>query len=142
MANFGIKSTKDGLDVSSSTVTDFTVNSPYNSLKIFLEDFGTASVSTGVVWTDNIVHNLGYKPVVFFYFKHPDNSMWHKAPSYGDINTGADWALAGNVKNTDINTTQLRLYDDSVFDPMPSSPTNVDYKYIIFVDPRKDIWYE
>lgn len=141
MANFGIKSTRATKSITSSNVLDFTSDSAYNTLKVFQEGYGVASVTTTVLWTLNVEHNLGYKPIVLFYFEHPDNNMWHKAPSYGDSNTGADWGMYGNYKNTDVNTVQLRLYDDPA-DPMPSSPTDVKYKYIIFVDPRKDAWYE
>lgn len=137
-----VLATRRGKDVFSTDIRDFTFRSDKNMIKYGLSGHGTASVSTGVVWTLDVVHNQGYKPSVLFYFKHPGHDRWYLAPGKGDINSDAPWALNGSFKNTDVNTTQLRLYDDDLFDPMPASPTNVEYKYFILVEPRQGVWYE
>lgn len=141
MADYGLKSTRSGKDITSTTVRDYTLHSQYNTLKIATEGYGTASVTTGVNWTLDVAHNLGYKPMIFFYYKHPNNNRWHLATSYADINTGATWALYGNVVHKNDNEVTLKLYD-GLIDTMPSSPTNVNYKYIILIEPRLDTWYE
>lgn len=137
-----VYSTRTGKDVLISAIKDYTFRSDINMIKYGISGHGTASVSTGVVWTLDITHNQGYKPSVLFYFKHPGNNRWYLAPGKGDINSDATWSLNGSFQNTNENTTQLRLYDDDIFDPMPSSPTDIEYKYFILVEPRQGVWYE
>lgn len=146
MSKYGIKASFDNNNVSSALPNNLNLSSLYNTLKIFDSGYGTASVPTlgvlgGPRWEQDITHNLGYKPIILFYYKHPETSQWHKAVSVADANTGTTWDLYGYYSNTDVNTTQLVLYD-GLLSPMPSSPTNVDYKYYILIEPRQDAWYE
>lgn len=138
--DYGIKVAKEGKDITSTDPRDYRFHSGINILKIFKEGFGTKSVAHGVVGTVDVTHNLGYKPMVFSYFKHPSNGHWYSAPcrtyEYGG---SATWDLMSVMKHTSNNQIQIRLYDG---DPaMPLSPTNVNYKYYILADPRENDWY-
>jgi hypothetical protein len=141
MSNFGIKVTRPGKGVSSTTIRDFTIHSDYNILKIAEEGSGTASLNVG--WSANINHNLGYKPQVFFYFEHPSITRWIKAPGGADENTtggSAVYRITGWYENTTVNRTVLSLeYDPTAG---PAGPVSVKYKYYILIEPRKDAWYE
>lgn len=146
MVKYGIKSARKNENVRLSDIVSNTINSLKNTLKIAMSGYGTASVpSLGMVggprWELEVDHNLGYKPIVLFYYKHPSNSRWHKAISYTNVNSGASWALYASYSHVDTNTVKFVLYD-GVLDPMPLDPTDVEYKYYIMIDPRKDAWYE
>jgi len=146
MSRFGIRSSRRDVDARKGEILLQTITSLKNTLKVATSGYGTASVptdygTTGIKWELDITHGLGYKPIILFYYKHPTNDRWHRAISYSDINSGASWALYAGYSNTDVNTVKLFMYD-GLLDPMPSTPTNVDYKYYIMVDPRKDAWYE
>jgi len=140
--DYGIKVAKVGKNINSSDINDYTFHSSINMLKIYKEGFGTKSVSTGVVATIDVTHNLGYKPMVFSYFKHPSDGHWYSAPcrTYDYETIPPTWDLMSVMKHLDNNKIQIRLYDG---DPaMPTSPTNVDYKYYILADPRENAWYQ
>ena len=127
---------RDGYGINDD-VQYHTLDSRYNQLKIKEEAYGTASVVTQVDWQLDIVHNLGYKPFVLFYFQHPNDSRWYLAPAKVD----SSWTLNGVYKHIDNDTVRIKLYDNLTgLGEMPSSPTNVNYKYFIFIDPRKDAW--
>lgn len=139
--DYGIKVAKNGKSITSTNIRDYTLHSSINMLKIFKEGFGTKSVTTGVVATTDVTHNLGYKPMVFSYFKHPSDGHWYCAPcrTYDFEHTPPNWDLMSVMKHVDSNKIQIRLYDG---DPaMPTSPTNIDYKYYILADPRENDWY-
>ena len=141
----GLKASKDNKDISSSIIDDFPLHSSFNTLKVFMQGIGTASVTTNVKKEINIDHNLGYKPLVLFYFKHPDNDRWYLAPVKADTwlpTHTSGWTMLGVYNHQSVNRVQLKLYDGYPFSAMPSSPTDVDYKYFILVDPRADAWYE
>ena len=117
-----------------------TLDTRFNTLKVKTEYAGTASVITQVDYVINVSHNLGYKPFVLFYFKHPDTDKWYLAPAKVDSGSGG-WVLNGVYQHTDTNTVKFKLYDNLTgLGEMPSSPTDVEYKYYIFIDPRKDAW--
>ena len=140
--DYGIKVTAEGKHITSTNPRDYRFHSGINMLKIFKEAYGTKSVTTGVVETVDVTHNLGYKPMVFSYFKHPSDGHWYSAPcrTYDYETIPPTWDLMSVMKHLNTNQIQLRFYDG---DPaMPSSPTNVNYKYYILADPRANAWYQ
>lgn len=66
MADYGIKFTKEGKDVTSTDPRDYNLWSKYAILKDESEGGGTFESSSGDS-TLTINHNLGYNPLVFFY---------------------------------------------------------------------------
>lgn len=140
--NYGMKSTLPGADVNSMDIRDYSFHSGVNMLKIYSETLRQTIVPTGgSPATRDIVHNLGYKPSMLGYFKHPSNDRWHKTTGLADINTGASWGLYGNLLHVDSNIAQMRLYD-SISAPMPSSPTTITNKVYILADPRENAWFD
>lgn len=138
--NYRLRVSRTGANALTDSIRLMTVDSTVNMLKIHMEGYATQAVTTGVVANINIDHNLGYKPIVYFFFKHPQNNKWHFAPARADFNTGTTWDLYGAWNHQSVNRVQLQLYDSFTF-PMPSSPTNINYKYYILVDPQKDAWF-
>lgn len=143
-----IKIVRPDKNIASQDPRDFILRTDTNMLKILKEDYAESSVVTGNIFTRNIAHGLGYKPMVFGYFEHPENHTWHMTPSIVDIpNTNGylgsekaiTWGLAGNLIHVDDDNVQMRLYDS--IDAMPTSPTVVKNKAYIMADPRSNAWY-
>jgi len=143
MSNFGIKASMPGNNVNVSSGNDISVSSTYNTFKIFYEEYGTKSLDVSVDWTYE--HNLGYKPIVFFFVKHPESGRWHKAPckigASTEVDNSVTWEMYGMYENTDTNTVTFSIYE-SIALPYPTPPIDVEYKYYILVDPREGMWYE
>lgn len=139
MAEYGIWVSRQGHDVFVDNPRLMTLDSTKNMVKIHMTGYGTASVSTGVTTTVDIAHNLGYKPQVYFYFQHPGNSRWHSAPARADSTTGAAFGVIGGWDHQSTSTARLYLYEDGS-EPFPSNPQNVNYRYIILVDPWLNPW--
>lgn len=145
MAEPILKVVKTGKSIDSTDPRDFSLHSEINTLKIYKSGYGTLSLATGVTSTVNITHNLGYKPIIFGFFKHPGSSCWFGMPcrtynTFGIVSPRTTWDLIGSIKNADVNTVQLNFYDG--YPAMPSSPVTVEYKYYILADPRENAWYE
>ena len=64
---FGIKVSKPGFDVNTSTIEDTLIDTTYPLLKIKTSGSGSLSVSDGGTDSDTIAHNLGYIPHVWVY---------------------------------------------------------------------------
>ena len=142
MADWGIKATKAGSSAQETTEPrDFAVHSAYNTLKIAMEGYDTATVEKGVPKEIDVDHNLGYKPVVLFYFAHPEDGKWHQVPARADINQGYAYSMGGGWLHKDTNTITLKLNDGDTM-PEPPGEVTVEYKYYIFIDPATDSWYE
>jgi hypothetical protein len=142
MGDYGMKVAKTGKSITSTNPRDYRFHSGINMLKIFKEAFGSKSVSTGVVGTIDVTHNLGYKPIVLSYFKHPSDGHWYSAPcrTFDYETTFPNWDLMSVMKHINNNQIQIKLYDGDP--PMPTSPTSINYKYYILADPRENDWYE
>jgi len=143
MSNYGVKISKKGENV--LTVTNprsFVERSNINILKISSTGSGTASLpNTTYAWTTTVTHNLGYKPQIFFYFKHPATGRWAAAPGRIDNNSPGtpSYTISASSSHDSDNRMRLRMEIDN---SAPSYPVSVSYKYYILVEPRKDAWYE
>ena len=143
MSNYGIKATKKNQDTGSNNIKDFNIHSNYNILKIAKE--GTGKVDG--TWQDygmfglfkykEITHNLGYKPQVLFYFQHPDNNRWYWASTRAETD---DFNISGSIKTQDDNTVYLMIGVGQK--DMGATLGDINYKYYILIEPRKDAWYE
>jgi hypothetical protein len=138
---FGVRISKPGKNVFTDAIKDMALDSRVNMLKVHMAGYGTQSVTTAVTANIDVTHNLGYRPIVYFYFEHPENDRWHLSPARVDSTTGTTWDLLSAYDHQSVNTVRFKLYDGGV-DPMPSSPTNVNYKYFILVDPQAGAWDE
>jgi len=141
----GIKVSKPDKDASSTNPRDFTIHSQYNIFKIAEEGGGTATISVGDSgWDSTITHNLGYKPLVYFYFEHHELERWILAPGGIDhFTTGGEDIedrVTGWAVNDDINNTTFYL--EYLPEESPIVDTLIRYKYYIMIEPREDAWYE
>lgn len=141
----GLRFTKPGKDISSTDPRDFTIHSDYNILKIAEEGYGEFTF-VNPSWGDSVEinHNLGYNPIVWFYYYHPSHSKWFLGPSRANSPTylsGTGWNLTADITNPTENKVMLEMaaWDNTLafvsFGPVP-------YKYFILIEPRKDAWYE
>jgi len=101
----GIKITKSGKDISSSTLDDFYMDSAYPLLKV--HSYGT--FETGVTGLKTITHSLGYIPYVLVFVQFVG---WVDAASYiTDEFYQCDWLQEGATV-TYFGT--VKVYDDDI----------------------------
>jgi hypothetical protein len=139
MSNYGVKISKKGENV--LTVTDprsFVERSNVNMLKIAKEGFGEFSEADLLNEGVNITHNLGYKPTLWYYGYHFEIERWYLASSRA---TGTDWTLSWGSEHIDNNTVKLKITGYPEREPAVDLD-DLFYKYFIFIEPRKDAWYE
>ena len=143
--DYGIKVAKKGSNVNSTNPRDFTLHSGINMLKIYQEVAGVATLSKGVLWTRDITHNLGYKPMVFFFFYHPGMQKWCSSPCVADflnvspVGSEARWGIIASKRNVTNNVLRIRLVEYQ--NTMPTPTASVPYKVYIMADPSQGDWY-
>ena len=134
-----MKVTTPNNDISSTNNRLFMADSNINMLKIEKEGSGTFEFSNPSVGDSiTISHNLGYKPIVWYYVEHPELKYWFMANSRLD---GSDWNITINYEHLDDNRVKFKV-DGWPVGSLSSWDVEVKYKFFILVDPRKDSWYE
>lgn len=144
MSDFGIKTSRRGNDVLSAEPNDLVFSSKYKTLKVF------ASGSGSIDWTPTamifytsitITHNLGYEPIVFFYYKNDksDCNKWFQAacmaPGLPTGTPSEGFPMAGDY-NVDSSTVTLSL---TYYTGASSFPAlTIPYKYFICIEPEQD----
>lgn len=118
---------------------NMTLDSSKNQLKIFEEGGGTINVSNGGFGAAKgiveLTHNLGYQPHFRAWFKQSSSSTWDILP--GSFTSG-DTVITGALTRATDNILQLHFYELDMF--APSFSIDVDYEYIIYIDPYNDAW--
>lgn len=146
MDDYGIKVVKKGKSITSTNICDYSLHSGINTLKLLGDDVFDGNfnltVQKGIVSTKTLSHNLGYKPMVFAFFKHPETNRYCAMPcrTFNYSNQPPTWDLIGLTRHLNNNQVQVRLYDGDP--PMSTGSTTVNVKCYIAIDPRKDSWYE
>lgn len=140
MANNGMKITKKGFDVETeSGIKNYLIHSGVNSLKVYAEGYNymTLSAADHSEYVQ-ITHGLGYVPMIYFAYRHPETGYWHDAPSRA---TTAEWAVTYDIcGGYTVTSTYTNLWVfDTVAHPVTST-VNVYYKYLIFVNPEESDW--
>jgi hypothetical protein len=138
-----LKAARSGKDVRTAETIDLTIDSTKNQFKVHMEGMGTVNfVAKGAgnsyqAHSVDIEHNLGYQPSFLFWIKKPDGKV-RLSPYIGDASNGPSCASSGTARVTD-NVLRLYFY---VWNPFLNaySTFDVDYRYIIFVDPNKNVW--
>jgi hypothetical protein len=121
-----------------------TLDSTVNQLKIYMSGSGTVNLVKDTEYGDDreiidIAHNLGYQPFFAGYFKNHNDTEWCKIVGGVTINCGGtDESFIGAMGRPSDNIIQLHFYTMSFFGPQYN--VNLDYNYIIYVDPYKDAW--
>lgn len=132
MADFGIKATIAGKDISSTTPEDYLIWSKYYNLKILATDAGwptTATIAASGSSIDyTITHNLGYKPLYNLFFKDLDGRIVH-IPGKSLETSG----VRGRVISETVNAITVRLGHPTY---TIGSARIYDVFHFIYVDPN------
>jgi len=85
----GIKVSKEGYDISSTSPDDFILNSEYGSVKIYREGSGTLTISSGTNHhTLTISHQLGFVPMCMIYTElTPGSGRWFMGCTFSPLET-------------------------------------------------------
>ena len=87
MADYGLKITKSGYDVSNAAIKDQIFNSSANSFKIVAQGTTTISVpASGSATYVTVAHGLSYTPAFLAFCQLSDSSMSFPPGSYGLTN--------------------------------------------------------
>lgn len=138
-----IKVARPGYDVFTTEVKNLTIDSTKNQLKEYLSGSGTVTI-VKEAWDRpkkivEIAHNLGYQPLFTGWFKLGDTDYWETIPSAFYFTVGElDARIFGAMSRPTANILQLHFYDMDIFGP--GYTQDIDYKYIIYIDPYKDAW--
>jgi len=82
----------------------------------------------------DIVHNLGYKPTVLAYVFFNEYSLegWRLIPAIYSYSTGGGGTSTATVYYEHIDDNTVRFY----------GPQDLVIKVQLYLEPRKDAWYE
>ena len=138
-----IKVARPGYDVFTTEVKNLTLDSTKNQLKQYLEGGGQVTIIKEAFDTPKkiveISHNLGYQPLFTGWFKLDGTSVWKTIPGGFTFATGSgDATILAAIDRPNDNIFQLHFYDYDIFGPEYTK--SVDYKYVIYIDPYKDVW--
>ncbi len=129
MSDYGIRISKDGVDVKTGADKDMVLTSKYSNLKGSLSGGGSAIIGSPAGGTITISHNLGYIPFALVYFYSVDYGFWWVLPVGFD---GANGYLYLKGR-TDINN----LYIDVQWSYFDDPDITIYYKYFIYLDKGK-----
>jgi len=121
-----------------------TLDSDLNQFKVHEFGSGTLSFearaggSTQQRLSVDIEHNLGYQPMFLAWAKEPSD-VWKQNPIVNTGSTGPTKWCTGFSRITD-NIIRFYIYIYDNIDIGAYDAFDVDYEYIIFIDPSKDAW--
>jgi len=115
MADYGLKVTKAGKDITSSTPEDYIFNSKYGSVKIVKKDSGTLVVGASTDATKTIDHDQDFAPMTLVYTElSPGSGRWYFGLAIPP-STSADYittvSTATYVSNANIYLTLTNRTD-------------------------------
>lgn len=119
------KFAKIGKSVFSSDVRDFNLNTDYKILKVDLSGGGTIDVAAGD--TENLIinHNLGYNPLILFYWGIAGNN--NKQLAFSLVGLADDQCWIDNLQ-ADKNNIYVYFYASA------GGGQTFDYYYYLFYD--------
>lgn len=134
---------REGFDVRDASIVDFTLNSTKNQLKEYLSGSGTVEIVKEAYDRPKkiieITHNLGYQPLFEGWCRLSGTNEWSNIPTGFEFAVGESFAFINcAMDRPNDNILQLHFYDFDIFGPEYTK--SVDYQYIIYVDPYKDVW--
>jgi hypothetical protein len=142
-----IKVAREGYDATTAAPRYLTIDSTKNQFKAHIEGTGVAEFEARDAWDTcqkievDIEHNLGYQPTYIFSIMRPDEKV-RPSPFIGSAGSGSPDAweyVSSGVARVDDDILRLYFY---IWDPFLDAydAFDVDYRYIIFVDPNKNVW--
>ncbi len=131
MGNWGMKCSRDGIDVGSGNDRDMIFTSKYANLKGSLSGSGSKVVpNSGVKQTVTIPHGLSYIPMVQGYHSS-DNVDFGILPYFNLLGTlQIKFNIKADSTNVYLEFTMAELVD-------PPANYTIYYKYFIFIDKGK-----
>lgn len=143
-----ILAAREGFDVRSAEIRNLTIDSRKNQFKVIESGSGTLTLNSSTSWDDydDISHNLGYKPFVLAWHEN-ESGDWVRFPYFEgyDSFSGPAGGIVSIIDQVSDNTTRFRIYEQedwSTFPPSNPPDRTLKYKYLIFVDPLQNAWYE
>ena len=143
MGQNAIKTTREGYDVFTADEKYFTIDSTKNQLKQYLEGSGATTVikpgyyDTGRTIIE-VTHSLGYQPFVLVWFNIDGADLWTRTLGTASVTVGEDVVyVAVAIGRPNNNILQLCFYTEMFG---PEAEIDINYKYIIYIDPYKDAW--
>lgn len=122
--NYGVKISKDGVDVNSANILEQTFNSEKNSLKIIADDFSTSTASGGRSIT--IPHGLDFRPGFLVFYEVDNSGYWLFDDTREDL-SGKGVSIASYADATNLN---ISVYS--------TSSATVKVHYYILADPGEN----
>jgi len=138
-----ILAAREGFDVRTAEVKNLTLDSTKNQLKEFMSGGGSVTI-VKVEWDApkkiiEISHNLGYQPLFTGQFRLSGTDDWKIIPAGITFTVGeAEATIMGAMDRPNNNILQLHFYDFDIFGAEYTK--EIDYEYIIYIDPYKDAW--
>ena len=123
---------------------DRTLDSTVNQLKVYMSGGGTVNIKneTQGLTQKRIIeveHGLGYQPFFAGWYKDHNGVKWEKIPSSLLIDiSGTSVEFRSGMGRPNDDLIQLHFYTIWFMDPV--FDVNIDYKYLIYVDPYRDAW--
>lgn len=132
MADYGLKVTRDGYGITSSTVEEYAFSSKFATVKVIKEGSGTLTVGASSSATATIRHDLGYIPLVDLYFEPtPGSGNWRFGGAYMD--TDDTYLDPGTIVTPETYVDNISLVFKFV--NRTGASKDVKYYYFIYSDP-------
>lgn len=122
---YGIKVSKEGIDVGTALGQDLVLFSTYNSPKITQENLGTTAFSGTAFAAGTITHGLGYIPGYDFWAT-AGTAPWYAQSNGFEVGAGTNITYYTEVNANDL-IVKARVEGGGT--------VNLVYHYLIYVDP-------
>ena len=126
MGDYGIKVAKEGKSVFSTDPRDYNLWSKYKVLKVDMSGGGTIDVAENDSEIVTINHNLGYNPLVLFYWGIASNNDKKIARTVIGVSTDGAWF---QNDATDKDNVYITFYAMT-----PGGNKTFDYYYYLLYD--------
>lgn len=129
MGDYGIRVSKEGVDVKTGDDKDMILTSKYPLMKEALSGGGTVTLVSGVQYTLTIAHSLGYIPFMTAYIDD----------GFGKFSISPVWADSATetlsvYTKTDANYGYIIFYWENY---VSGGTKSLKYKYFIYLDKGK-----
>jgi len=133
MSDYGLKITKDGIDLGSVTnLNDYIFHSSYPQLNVYMYGSFTKNFVGGGEDTLTIVHNLGYEPFAFVYMQNYDGLSGTVTSEYYQLDWSTRGAIYENYAEARIDNTNLVIAFNDTYN---SRFVTLSGFYYIFYNP-------